>query len=49
MNKTIDLTIKTDEDTEISDRFDSSDNFVAFVMCSGELIPWISFTLFHTQ
>ena len=49
MNQTINTTIKTNENTEISNRFDVTRDFVALSFGASKVIPRIGETLLNTQ
>ena len=49
MNQTIDVACQTNEDTEISNRFDGARYFVALLVGDSEIIPRIRLALFHAE
>ena len=48
VNKTVDADLKTDKDTEISNRLDRTGNRVTLVVLFGKFLPWVWLALFQT-
>jgi len=49
VNKAVDTTVQTNEDSEIGDGLDGARNFVALVERLAEFFPWVLLTLLNAQ